>query len=114
MQPDGSMDTLAGSWLMTGVVALALLAVLGLGVALLPRALATRTCTFYCPWAGRRVVLRQALDETWGTSRLVSCSALDEGESGWCGARCLREGGPPDLAETEPATVGGPSAGGTG
>jgi hypothetical protein len=69
---------------------------------------------FYCPWARRRVVLRQALDETWAPSRLVSCSALDEGESGWCGARCLREGGPPDVAEAEPAGVGGPSSHRTG
>jgi hypothetical protein len=97
------METVVGSWLTTGLAALAILLLLVVTVALLPRVM--RTAAFYCPWARRRVVLRYLLDEEWRPLRVVGCTALEEGAVS-CGARCLREGGPPDVAETDRAVVG--------
>jgi hypothetical protein len=60
---------------------------------------------FNSPWARRRVVLRYLLDEEWRPPRVVGLHGHGR-RAVSCGARCLREGGPPDVAETDRALVG--------
>jgi hypothetical protein len=96
------MTEMLPAWLPMALVGLGVVLTLIAAVALLPRAIHTRTAAFYCPWRARHVMVRYLTCDGKDPSHIVSCTAFDHPES--CSAPCVGADGP-GVGSREPAGV---------
>lgn len=90
-------------WFATALVAFAIVLILAVTIALLPRTARTMTTRIYCPLARRDVVVQYATSDGLYPVSVISCSAFDDPRAITCGMPCVsggvRAGAPPEGAK---------------
>jgi hypothetical protein len=83
------MDGMMLSWLVTGLVGLALLLLLAIAAVLLPCTVRLLTSRTACPWAGRTVEVQTLVLDGHDPIAVVSCTAFADRRAVSCGMPCI-------------------------
>lgn len=81
-------------WVGTGLLALAILLVLGITVAMLPLTARSVTMRGYCPWARREVGVQYLTEDAREPIGVLSCTGLGDPRASNCGMPCVNGGVP--------------------
>jgi hypothetical protein len=88
------MTTIGGSWVVTLLVAGAMLVFLGLTFLFITRSARGLSVLARCPITGHTAVVQHICDESGYVTDMVSCGAYPDGQPITCGVPCLTGGVP--------------------